>query len=1131
MGNYNSNPIEETYSLVFKIDDESLPTVANSSNYRQSAFSVPIQKGVDLACEILNANTKENAARQEDNNHYSKNIKATNRNNVIAFLGERGSGKTSCMLSVVDVLLDKRDAYGEPYRNFIQEFDVIDPTFFDSKHNITDIFIGEFYRKYEELAKDYNRLSDLQRNELKNLQSEFKAVKKALQYLEMDHSEQPLDDIDALSRLSSGVELNRSLSRLVDCYLKFTGRKTLLVVIDDLDLNIEASYRMMEEIRKYLVLPNVIILLGAKLNQLKLGISSSYTKLRDEDLLDKYEIDEMAIRYLDKFVPIPNRIFMPEPENIINTALSVELSDGKRQHFPSVAFAVTSLIYQKTRYLFYNHDGVASMIIPRNLREIRMLVTSLIKRQNPSSEDSGIHKDNKAFFKNYFRTQWIPTLDGDYQDFARGLMEETDITKINKEAIEFLVSTSQAFSDWLSIATDEADDYSSSSLLRLRLRDITNRANANVNITVGDVMATASTIGEFENNHKVARLVFFIQTFYSMKLYELYDEMTAPKNLNDLGIVEKVDTPQTIPVLRNAKNITVPDYLTLAAGDFFVLTGDSFIPFSRTKVSREVRLIDGDVLNENIRKIIDELYDKNKKKWLSASIEQIARLRIIEFFVLCTRRSVTLKKANFSLTKADNWRQNLDPSYLTKLGGTKNILFEVTAPFFNLVYPEFAYRRFNKELYNLALNYEGSLLNLMLKNGRRYEDRNRFADLMSRVCIRNMEVLNDLQKWLAANKDRLRALREDARNLLIVYFNQFSDSHSHYSVKTYDLTADKKSFHKIKFNPLAQLAKALDIESVEGINDTLPLISLFEKIYNPTDKLQDGITYTLKEYSERILEFDSQEAFVLNGLVADIFNTTGKDTMIPQAIINALLGQPPISEDLLKSVFSTELCRKYKDEYLQHRANRIEDLGDSIRLTNHELRSLKRNATEVEHALAKVTETLEEGKNEFKNLSELKLKKSNEATDLQRDMNRLSEEISNLSNHRDSIGRRYAISKLTEKDSTKKPSSEDKKATEELANTLTEIDSRLGRLKLRHEQMESTLGSIKNDIVVIDNDLAVKQSILDKARSEHDHLTGQLNTLNNQINDRQLRKDHLSIRKDQLETEYKDLRRKFRILR
>lgn len=1124
----NSNTPEHLSSLVFKIGEESIPTIYDSNNFNSSPFFQAINKGMNLVCKLLNNNVGVKVLPCEEDLIKTDNLKKQICNNVIAFLGDRGSGKTSCMLSVVNLVQRKADRCNNPYEDSVDVFDVIDPSFFDSSHNITDIFIGEFYRKYEILSKEYNKLPDAKRSELKELQAEFKRVKNAFQYLNPDYAEAPLDDIDALSRLSSGVELSRSLSKLVDCYLKYIEKKALILVVDDLDLNIDSSYRMMEEIRRYLVMPNVVILLGANLNQLKLGITSSFTKYRNDNLLDSFEIDEMAVRFLDKFIPATARVFMPDPVNIINSRLTVENAEGKSMSYQSVAFAVPSLIYQKTRFLFYNHDGTPSMIIPRNLREIRMLVSALTLMQDPDDSDTNIHIANKYFFKKYFRDQWIPTLAPAYQNFAIDLMEESDITKVNKNTVSFLSSASVSFKAWLDIQDDLAKDFSSSTLLRLRLRDINNAANANSNITVGDVMAMASAIGEIENNYKMARLVFFIQTFYSMKLYELYDEMTAPENLDGNGVIEKVDTPQTVPLLKNAKSVVMPDYLTLAAGDFFLLTGDSFIPFSRTRVSREIRLINGDILNDSIKDIVNKLYDKEKKECRQANEMQIATLRLIEFFVLCARRSLTLKKSEFTLTKRDNWREFLDPSYITPLNSTKNIIFEVSAPFFNLVYPKFAYQRFSHELYELALSCKDSLLNSILNNRRRDNDRSQYADLMSRICIRNIEVLADLNKWLAARKDILRADNGDARKILIQFFRQFSPEKTHYSVKTYDLKGDDTGYHEIEFNPIVNLADAIDFESSEflkSITDPLPLISLFEKIYSPMEEIQENIHYSQKEFSNRVLDIDAPDSMLVDNWITEVFKQSDAETMTAQNLIKGLLDNPPISNMLLQRLFTPNLRDRYREEYLGRSRISIGDLNVSIRKVTNEIRALRRNAFELNKKLAGVQADLESGKESFKKLSDDRLAKSEKAKNLMALMTKIQNKIIALSEQRDEI----ANINIKVVDSKTNPEFENKDTDKKLQHSLNEIDSKIQDFKAKHFDNDAKRTKVQEEISILDNDLSIQQSILDKARNQHDHLLEQLNSLNSQINDREMRKEDLTIMKKKLESDYKDLEKKLKI--
>ena len=72
--------------------------------------------------------------------------------------------------------------------------------------------------------------------------------------------------------LSSSLELKNDFCTLVDHYLDMfqherSGRKEkrqnfLTIVIDDLDLNIENGFDIMEKIHRYMMVPQVIVLIA-----------------------------------------------------------------------------------------------------------------------------------------------------------------------------------------------------------------------------------------------------------------------------------------------------------------------------------------------------------------------------------------------------------------------------------------------------------------------------------------------------------------------------------------------------------------------------------------------------------------------------------------------------------------------------------------------------------------------------------------------------------------------------------------------------------------------------------------------------------------------------------------------------
>lgn len=78
-------------------------------------------------------------------------------NNVFSFVGERGSGKTSCMSSVSRLLergnIYKLQSYENLKRTPFATIDIIDPSYFDEKHNIVSMFVAKLYKLFVQLEQ------------------------------------------------------------------------------------------------------------------------------------------------------------------------------------------------------------------------------------------------------------------------------------------------------------------------------------------------------------------------------------------------------------------------------------------------------------------------------------------------------------------------------------------------------------------------------------------------------------------------------------------------------------------------------------------------------------------------------------------------------------------------------------------------------------------------------------------------------------------------------------------------------------------------------------------------------------------------------------------------------------------
>lgn len=130
---------KDTQHLIFTIGEETRPIILDCTNYKSSILACQIEKGLSLVEECANLHKQCLKKR-------SKLFSDAYENRIISFIGERGSGKSSCMYSVMNIIRTAYDTFSGIYIS-----QSIDPSFFDSSHNILEFVIGNLYEKFEQI--------------------------------------------------------------------------------------------------------------------------------------------------------------------------------------------------------------------------------------------------------------------------------------------------------------------------------------------------------------------------------------------------------------------------------------------------------------------------------------------------------------------------------------------------------------------------------------------------------------------------------------------------------------------------------------------------------------------------------------------------------------------------------------------------------------------------------------------------------------------------------------------------------------------------------------------------------------------------------------------------------------------
>lgn len=416
------------------------------------------KKAAEMLSEIVRYNKK------NDNR-----LKLEYENNIIAFCGERGEGKSSVMLSFVKAMRSyanskKSQKVFEDLKEIgnihFSEPIIIDPSLFDETHGILDVILAEIYNEFDSIRK--NSQVD-KADEYTKMLAQFQKVYKYV--LLINNQKKTLDDeydyegdIGRLVRLGDSTNLKRELSVLIDMYLEFrmceknAGDKNKLVIaIDDLDLCSDKVYQMTEEIRKYLILPNVIIVMALRIGQLEDCICEknardyavSIDRFNDNNRL-KNDIFIMSEKYVNKLIPKARRIYLPRIESFQElTVQYIEDRNGEEnivwgtEGQQDIKAAMRKLIHEKTGIILLPKEMGINILFPDNLREMVNLMVFLLKMP-VAAAGSEQQYQNIVELEKYFEREWEhnTVLIQDREEFQT--LRCAGIDSVNDETLWFI---------------------------------------------------------------------------------------------------------------------------------------------------------------------------------------------------------------------------------------------------------------------------------------------------------------------------------------------------------------------------------------------------------------------------------------------------------------------------------------------------------------------------------------------------------------------------------------------------------------------------------------------------------------------------------------------------------------------
>lgn len=353
------------------------------------------------------------------------------RSNIISFVGRRGTGKTSAMLSFKDMLdfYTKTQHFGlnQPttslfdmgkYQNLkFYTLDCIDASVMEESENVFVLILASMFSEIQRFAHEKTQKINEYDNRI--LYQKFEKIYE--DYTSINAKENVQEGYSAFEKLRNAAnnqKIRENFEELVTLYLNlidnkeqnFSGssQKYLVISLDDIDIARRkkgngkdnwGTYKIMSTIYKYLTVPGVIVL-----------TSYDYRNLQ-ERCMNFFEIEngqregceKATLQFIEKVFPIYSRLYMPSLVNnkvISKNEIKISIENNKRdilkrfdkkKNILSIKDFVFCYLYDKTDVILNYEEGKGHFFVPDTLRDLFNLVELLNKME---IYDHGMKEEN-----------------------------------------------------------------------------------------------------------------------------------------------------------------------------------------------------------------------------------------------------------------------------------------------------------------------------------------------------------------------------------------------------------------------------------------------------------------------------------------------------------------------------------------------------------------------------------------------------------------------------------------------------------------------------------------------------------------------------------------------------------------
>lgn len=403
--------------------------------------------------------------------------------NIIAFAASRGGGKTATMLSFSQILkkgFKKRCAKPFPAteleyivdNSFLNDLGCcnedperwmerccfipltpIAPAVLEGDQNILYVVLSRLYRYAERLITECGRVDRIEEAQKNKIIRSFQKVLSGINGIKGKQTHPA--DLAGMQDICDGMSLSRHFYELVQNILemaagdKGNSDRYLVIQLDDADSKMQMVHEVMEDVRKYLMIPNLVILMSVDQKCLSDVVFQdnlscfSYLIDIDKDRLSR-DLSRIANKYIDKLIPPTHMVQLPQLDQVVihwGDMLRLRYVDESGENVYDwmndenldLQTAILVLIYRKTGILFVKPPHYLHNLIPRTLRGFVQLLSFLDSMQNipvlhakqfanakvyaeAILTRSKISALNQRRFAEYFKSSWLNVKITDLED-------------------------------------------------------------------------------------------------------------------------------------------------------------------------------------------------------------------------------------------------------------------------------------------------------------------------------------------------------------------------------------------------------------------------------------------------------------------------------------------------------------------------------------------------------------------------------------------------------------------------------------------------------------------------------------------------------------------------------------------